>query len=72
MPNLLSIDSQLAIKLEPLNYPWPQMRDGKSQWQHQSLSPLGPNRDIVIRKQLNTKQIKKEMGSSGAFSQVPG
>ena len=72
MLNSLSMDSQLVIKLKPLNYPWPQMRDGKPQWQHQSLSLLGPNRDIVIRKQLNAKQIKKEMGSPGAFSQVPG
>lgn len=59
MLNLFSMDSQLDIKPEPLNYPWSLMRDGKPQWQHQSLSLLGPNRDIVIRKQLNAKQIKK-------------
>ena len=71
MLDLLSMDSRLAIKLEPLNYPWPLMKDGKPQWLHQSLSPLGPNRVIVSRKQLNPKQNKKQMGSPGSFNQVP-
>lgn len=71
MLNLFSMDCQSAIKLEPLRYPQPQVRDEKHQWQHQPLSLLGPNRDIVIRKQLNAKQIKKEVASPGAFSQVP-
>lgn len=71
MLNLFSMDSQWDVKLGSLNYPWSCMRDGKVQWQHQSLSLLGPNRDIVIRKQLNAKQIKKEMASPGTFSQVP-
>lgn len=71
MHNLFSMDSQWDIKLGSLNYPWPCMRDGEVQWQHQSLSLLGPNRDLVIRKQLNAKQIKKEMGSPGTFSQFP-
>lgn len=36
-----------------------------------SLSLLGPNKDIVIRKQLQTEQIKKEMGSLWTPRQAP-
>lgn len=57
MLNLLSMNQPLNWRL---NYPWPQRRDGKPWWQHQSLSLSGPNRDIVIGNNYMQSRLRRK------------